>query len=157
MEQNDGVPMSSGKEKVKILFLCTGNTCRSQMAEGWATHLKPDEIEAYSAGVNPAGVSTKVIQVMAEAGVDISSYVSKHVYIYLGETFDFIITLCDYAKRHCPEFSSTTKRIHHPFKDPISATGSGAEIMDAFRKTRDEIRAFIETLPESVMTGTDVE
>ena len=147
--------MENGKEKVKILFLCTGNTCRSQMAEGWAKHLKSDIIEAYSAGVLPAGVSKKVIQVMAEGGVDISSYVSKHVYIYLGMDFDFIITLCDFAKAQCPKFGGKTKLVHRAFKDPISATGSEIEILDAFRKTRDEIRAFVETLPESVMAGAD--
>ncbi|MFC1636517.1 arsenate reductase ArsC [Planctomycetota bacterium] len=147
--------MDSNKEKAKILFLCTGNTCRSQMAEGWAKDLKSDVIDAYSAGVCPAGVSTKVIQVMAEAGVDISSYVSKHVYIYLGTDFDFIITLCDYAKSQCPTFGGKTKLVHRAFKDPISATGSEEQILDAFRKTRDEIRAFVETLPESVMTGAD--
>ena len=147
--------MDESKERIKILFLCTGNTCRSQMAEGWANHLKSDVIEAYSAGVSPAGVSTKVIQVMEEAGVDISSYVSKHVFIYLGADFDYVITLCDYAKKQCPPFGSKTRLVHKPFKDPISATGSSLEILDAFRKTRDEIRAFVETLPESVLTGVD--
>ena len=125
------------------------------MAEGWAKHLKSDVIEAYSAGVLPAGMSTKVIQVMDEVGVDISSYVSKHVYIYLGMDFDYVITLCDFAKAQCPKFGDKTKLVHKPFKDPIAATGSGMEILDAFRKTRDEIRAFVETLPESVMTGAD--
>lgn len=147
--------MGNGKEKVKILFLCTGNTCRSQMAEGWAKHLKPDVIEAYSAGVTPAGISNKVIQVMAEVGVDISSYVSKHVFTFLGMDFDFIITLCDYAKKQCPVFGHKTRLIHRAFKDPISASGSDEEILDAFRKTRDEIRAFVETLPESIMTGAN--
>ena len=153
---DNGVSMGDGKEKVKILFLCTGNTCRSQMAEGWANQLKSDDIEAYSAGVCPAGVSTKVIQVMSEEGVDISAYVSKHVYIYMGVEFDFVITMCDYAKKQCPKFGGKSKIVHRAFKDPISATGSGEEILDAFRKTRDEIRAFVEMLPESIMTGTEV-
>jgi arsenate reductase len=143
------------KEKIKVLFLCTGNACRSQMAEGWARHLKSDVIEAYSAGVWPSRVSTKAIQVMAEAGVDISSHVSKHVYIYLGTHFDVVITLCDHAKKGCPSFGSKTIHVHKAFKDPISATGTEQEILDAFRKTRDEIRAFVETLPECIMTGTN--
>ena len=109
-------------------------------------------MEAYSAGVWPSRVSTKAIQVMDEAGVDISSHVSKHVYIYLGMDFDFVITLCDHAEKECPSFGSKTTRIHKAFKDPISATGSEKEVLDAFRKTRDEIRAFVETLPESIMT-----
>lgn len=144
-----------GKEKIKVLFLCTGNACRSQIAEGWARHLKSDVIEAYSAGVWPVGVSTKAIQVMAEAGVDISSHVSEHVYNYLGMNFDFIITLCDYAKKECPSFGGKTIHVHKAFKDPISATGSEKEVLDAFRKARDEIRAFIETLPKSIMTGAN--
>jgi arsenate reductase len=145
--------MDRRKEKLKVLFLCTGNACRSQMAEGWARHLKSDVIEAYSAGVWPAGVSRKAIQVMAEAGVDISSHESKHVYTYLDEDFDVIITLCDHAKEQCPIFGGKTKLVHRAFNDPIRAKGSDEQSLDAFRKSRDEIRAFIETLPESVMTG----
>lgn len=147
--------MDKSKEKVKVLFLCTGNACRSQIAEGWARHLKLDVIEAYSAGVWPAGVSTKAIQVMAEEGVDISSHTSKHVFTYLDMDFDFVITLCDHAKEECPIFGGKTKFVHRAFKDPLSATGSEKQRLDAFRKIRDEIRAFVETLPESVMTGAD--
>ena len=145
-----------GKEKIKVLFLCTGNACRSQIAEGWARHLKSDVMEAYSAGVWPVGVSIKAIQVMAEAGVDISSHVSEHVYDYLDRDFDFVITLCDYAKEKCPAFGGQTTVVHKAFKDPMAATGSEAQILDAFRKARDEIRAFVETLPESVTTGANV-
>ncbi|OHB77051.1 MAG: arsenate reductase [Planctomycetes bacterium RBG_16_55_9] len=138
------------KEKVKVLFLCTGNACRSQIAEGWARHLKSDVMEAYSAGVWPAGISAKAVQVMAEAGVDISSHVSKHAYAYLGMDFDFVITLCDHAKAECPIYGDKTTLIHRAFKDPLAAAGGEEQVLDAFRKTRDQIRAFIETLPESL-------
>ncbi|MHC4720975.1 MAG: arsenate reductase ArsC, partial [Planctomycetota bacterium] len=99
------------KRKLKILFLCTGNACRSQMAEGWARHLKGDRIEAFSAGVTPIGVSTNAIKVMAEAGVDISSHTSKHVDDLLGIDFDYVISVCDYAKELCPIFSGDVKTI----------------------------------------------
>ena len=96
--------MDSHKENLKVLFLCTGNACRSQMAEGWARHLKSDIIEAYSAGTWPVGVSSRAIQVMAEAGVDISDHTSKYVYTFLDMDFDYVITLCDHAKEQCPAF-----------------------------------------------------
>ena len=147
--------MDNRKDKLKVLFLCTGNACRSQMAEGWARHLKPDVIEAYSAGVWPVGVSSRAIRVMAEAGVDISVHTSKHVYTFLGLDFDFVITLCDHAKKECPVFGGKAKSVHKPFKDPISASGDDDEVLNAFRKARDEIRAFVETLPESITTGTE--
>jgi arsenate reductase len=140
------------KEKLKVLFLCTGNSCRSQMAEGWARHLKSDVIEAYSAGVWPAGVSSRAAAVMAEAGVDISSHRSKHVDDLLGIDFDYVITLCGNAKEQCPIFGGKARSIHVPFEDPTLVVGSPEKIMTAFRETRDQIRAFIETLPESVTT-----
>jgi len=138
------------KDKLKVLFLCTGNACRSQMAEGWARHLKSDVMEAYSAGVWPVGVSSRAARVMAEAGVDISSQRSEHVDDYLGIDFDYVITLCDNARDQCPAFPGRSKVIHRPFKDPIAAIGTDEEVMRAFRRTRDEIRAFVESLPESV-------
>jgi len=142
--------MRQVEDKIKLLFLCTGNACRSQMAEGWARHLKSDVIEAFSAGVMPAGVSTRAITVMDEAGVDISSQTSKHVDDYMAIDFDYVITLCDYASEKCPVFSGKTHVIHKPFEDPTMAMGSPEEVMAAFRKTRDLIREFIETLPESL-------
>jgi len=138
------------KRRLKILFLCTGNACRSQMAEGWARHLKGDCIEAYSAGVNPIGVSTKAIKVMAEAGVDISSHTSKHVDDLLGIDFDYVITLCDYAREVCPVFPGGVKTFHRRFDDPYFAEGTADEILAEFRKTRDELKAFVQTLPESL-------
>ncbi len=142
-------------KKVKVLFLCTANACRSQMAEGWARHLKSDVIDAYSAGVWPFKVSTRAIQVMAEAGVDISAHTSKHAFEYLDMDFDFVVTLCDHAQKECPVFDRKVRFIHKPFNDPTSATGNGEQVLDAFRKIRDEIRAFVETLPESIMSGAD--
>jgi arsenate reductase len=142
--------MSEAKEKIKVLFLCTGNACRSQMAEGWARHLKSDLIEAYSAGVWPAGVSSRAIQVMAEADVDISSQTSDHVDDFLAIDIDYVITLCDYARQQCPVFSGKARMIHRAFEDPTFVMGSTEAITAAFRQTRDLIRAFVETLPESL-------
>lgn len=146
--------MCEVKEKIKVLFLCTGNACRSQMAEGWARHLKSDVIEACSGGVWPAGVSSRAIQVMAEAGVDISSQTSDHVDDFLTIDFDYVITLCDNARQKCPVFSGKVKLIHRAFEDPTFVMGSTDAIMAAFRQTRDQIRAFVETLPESLKDNT---
>ena len=144
--------MSETKEKIKVLFLCTGNSCRSQMAEGWARHLKGDVIDAYSAGIRPIGVNFRVIRVMFEAGVDISMQESQHVDELSGIDFDYVVTLCDNAREHCPVFPGKAKIIHRPFYDPYFVSGSEEEIMAVFRKTRDDIRAFIETLPEDLTT-----
>jgi arsenate reductase len=141
--------MPSG-EKLKVLFLCTGNSCRSQMAEGWATCLKGDIIDAYSAGVNPARLSSRAVEVMAEAGVDISSHISKHVEDLQGIEFDYVVTVCDNAKENCPVFADRTKLIHKSFEDPTFLIGTKVQVLAAFRKVRDEIRAFIKTLPESL-------
>jgi arsenate reductase len=138
------------KQKLKILFLCTGNACRSQMAEGWARHLKGDCIEAFSAGVRPIGVSTKAIKVMAEAGVDILGHTSKHADDLVGIDFDYVITVCDYAKELCPIFGGEAKTIHKRFDDPYFAEGTTDEVFAEFRRVRDEIKAFVQTLPESV-------
>jgi len=138
------------KEKLKILFLCTGNSCRSQIAEGWARKLKSDCIEAFSAGIFPATLSSRAVKVMAEAGVDISEQFPKHVDELVGIDFDYVITLCDNAKENCPLFGSKTKLIHKPFADPTFLMGDEEVIMDAFRKTRDEIRDFVLTLPDSL-------
>ncbi|MCX5633761.1 MAG: arsenate reductase ArsC [Phycisphaerae bacterium] len=138
------------KEKLNILFLCTGNACRSQMAEGWARKLKGDRIEAFSAGVILTALSTRAVKVMAEAGVDISGQFSKHVDELVGIDFDYVITLCDNAKENCPMFSGKAKLIHKPFADPSFLIGDEEVIMDSFRKTRDEIMDFILTLPDSL-------
>ena len=145
-----GAVMPKPKEKMKVLFLCTGNACRSQIAEGWARHLKGDIIEAYSAGIHPIGVSSRAIKIMADAGVDISMHTSKHLDELWNIDFDYVVTLCDNAAQNCPIFSGKTKMVHKPFKDPYFATGTEEQIMAEFRKARDLIKAFIETIPASL-------
>ena len=142
--------MCGAKDRIKVLFLCTGNSCRSQIAEGWARHLKGDVIEPYSAGIHPIGVNPRAIKVMAEAGVDISAQKSEHIDELPGIDFDYVITLCDNAREHCPVFSGKAKVIHKPFDDPYFASGSEEQILTTFRKVRDDIRTFVETMPESL-------
>ncbi|MBU1261034.1 MAG: arsenate reductase ArsC [Planctomycetes bacterium] len=142
--------MAEKKEKLNILFLCTGNSCRSQMAEGWAKKLKSDCIEAFSAGVYPVGVNSRAVKIMAEAGVDISAHRSKHADDLCGIDFDYVITLCDNAKELCPVYNGKTKLIHKPFSDPSILIGSEEVITDAFRKVRDQIRDFVLTLPDAL-------
>jgi arsenate reductase len=142
--------MGDSKDRIKVLFLCTGNSCRSQIAEGWARHLKSDVIEAYSAGIRPIGVSSRAIKAMAEAGIDISTQTSNHIDEFSGIDFDYVVTLCNNAAENCPVFSGKAKVIHKPFDDPYFASGSEEQIMAEFRKARDEIKAFIETMPESI-------
>ena len=142
--------MCGAKDRIKVLFLCTGNSCRSQIAEGWARHLKGDVIEPYSAGIHPIGVNPRAIKVMAEAGVDISAQKSEHIDELPGIDFDYVITLCDNAREHCPVFGGKAKVIHKPFDDPYFASGSEEQILTTFRKVRDDIRTFVETMPESL-------
>ena len=142
------------KDKLKILFLCTGNSCRSQMAEGWTRHLKSDVIEPYSAGIETHGLNPNAVKVMAEAGVDISSHRSKHLDEVKDIDFDFDITVCDNAREHCPVFPGKTKLIHAGFDDPPKLAVNAKtedEALDCYRRVRDEIRDFIETLPEILL------
>jgi arsenate reductase (thioredoxin) len=137
-------------EKIKILFLCTGNACRSQVAEGWTRHLRSNRIEACSGGIEPKGVDRRAIEAMAEVGVDISSQTSKHVEALGNVPFDFVVTLCDHAQEACPFFPAGTRVLHVGFEDPPKlALGakSEAEAMSHYKRVRDEIRRFIETLP----------
>ena len=145
--------MPESNEKIKVLFLCTGNSCRSQMAEGWAQHLKSDVIDAYSAGIRPIGVSSRAIKTMAEAGVDISTHTSKSIDDLGDVDFDYVVTLCDNAAQNCPIFPGKAKIIHKPFKDPYFATGSEEQVMAEFRKVREQIKAFIETIPASLKSS----
>lgn len=133
--------------KLKILFLCTGNSCRSQMAEGWARHLKGDIVEAYSAGIETHGLNPNAVKVMAEAGVDISKHRSKHVDELKGVKFDYVITVCDNASENCPFFPGNAKVIHVGFDDPpklAKSAKSEEEALICYRRVRDEIRDFIE-------------
>jgi arsenate reductase len=140
--------------KLKILFLCTGNSCRSQMAEGFARALKGDVIEPYSAGVEVHGMNPLAVKVMAESGVDISKQRSKHVRDLMDIPFDFAITLCDQANQSCPIFPGNAKRVHVGFDDPpILAKNSKSEdeALSFYRRVRDEIKEFVEKLPDNIM------
>jgi arsenate reductase (thioredoxin) len=134
------------KNKKKVLFLCTGNSCRSQMAEGWARYLLGNIIEPYSAGVEAHGMNKHAVKAMKEAGVDITSQYSKHINELKGIDFDLMITLCDSAKENCPFFPTNAKKIHHSFEDPWDATGTEEEIMSVYRRVRDQIKTYIENL-----------
>jgi arsenate reductase len=142
--------MSKDTKKLKVLFLCTANACRSQMAEGWARHLKSDVIEAYSAGVKPDKVSSRAIAVMKEAGVDISGHYSKHVNDLANIGFDYVVTVCGNAHESCPIFPGKTKVVHVGFEDPAAASGTSEEVSAVFRKVRDQIKDFILKLPETL-------
>jgi arsenate reductase len=133
---------------LKVLFLCTGNSCRSQMAEGWARHLKGDRIEAYSAGIETHGLNPDAVRVMAEAGADISGQRSKHVSELHDVEFDYVVTVCDHAHESCPVFPGKAKVIHVGFDDPPRLAANAKteeERLAPYRRVRDEIRAFIET------------
>jgi len=140
-------------EKLKVLFLCTGNSCRSQMAEGWAKALKSDAIEAYSAGIETHGLNPNAVKVMAEADVDISGHQSKNVADLMDVPFDYVVTVCGHANETCPMFPGKAKVVHVGFDDPpalAKETKSEQEALDCYRRVRDEIRAFVETLPQSL-------
>jgi arsenate reductase (thioredoxin) len=142
--------MPKNHAKVKILFLCTGNSCRSQMAEGWARHLKGDVIEPYSAGINARGLNRNAIKVMAEAGVDISGQRSKRIDTLKDITFDYVITVCDNAHESCPLFPGKTKVVHMGFDDPPRLSRDAKtdeEALVHYRRVRDEIRDFVAQLP----------
>jgi arsenate reductase len=125
--------------KNRVLFLCTGNSCRSQMAEGWLRHLAGDHFEVVSAGTHPVGINPYAVTVMGEAGVDISQHVSEPVDAYLDQPFDYVITVCDRAQETCPIFSGASKTLHWNFDDPAKATGTYEQRLIVFRKSRDEI------------------
>lgn len=126
----------------RILVLCTGNSCRSQIAEGYLKHYAKDKAEVYSAGIETHGVNPKAIAVMKEDEIDISHHTSNKVDEYRNINFDFVITVCDNAKEQCPVFPSTAKQFHHNFSDPAKATGTAEEIIQQFRNVRDEIKEF---------------
>ena len=130
----------------KVLFLCTGNSCRSQMAEGWARELLSGQIEPYSAGIETHGLNPDAVSAMAEAGVDISHQTSKTLDALSGVTFDLVITLCGHAHENCPVFPGETRVVHAGFDDPDKAP-------DDYRRVRDEIRSFIRTVPAYLRPG----
>ncbi len=136
----------------KALFLCTGNSARSQMAEGLVNHDFAGAIEAFSAGTEPQGLNKYAVQVMSELGIDISDNTSEHISKYEGQSFDYVITLCDGANENCPVFFGGVKRLHMGFPDPAKATGSDEDILVEFRRIRDKIRARMNGFFESELT-----
>lgn len=138
---------------INVLFLCTGNSCRSQTAEGWTRHLKGGIIEAFSAGIETHGLNPNAVKVMAEAGIDISHHQSKHLDDLRGVEFDHVVTVCGNAHESCPVFPDKTKVTHVGFDDPprlAKDAASEAEALEHYRRVRDEIRAFVEKLPDAL-------
>ena len=136
-------------EKPQVLFLCTGNSCRSQMAEGFLRHHAGDRVEAASAGTNPVGLNPSAVAVMREVGIDISSHASKHVDSLVEELFTDVVTVCDSAKESCPTFPSETNKLHWSLEDPAQAEGSEEERLAVFRRVRDQIAALVEDFMRS--------
>ena len=145
--------------KLKVLFLCTGNSCRSQIAEGWARHLHGETVEPYSAGTRPGRVDPRAIEVMREVGVDLAGHRSKHLDEVVDVGLDWVVTVCDHANESCPVFPGDVRRMHVGFDDPprlASAANSDDEALGHYRRVRDEIREFVETLSGRLeRAGTD--
>ncbi len=138
-------------KKSKILFLCTGNSCRSQMAEGWARHLKGDSLEVWSAGIDPERLNTQMVEVMAESGVDVSGHRPKHLEGLMNIGFDYVVTVCGFANEHCPAFPGKTRIVHIGFDDPSrfdAGEKTGQDPLFHYRRVRDEIKDLVEKLPE---------
>ncbi len=145
--------MQTAERKIKVLFLCTGNSCRSQMAEGWTRRLKGNVIEPYSAGIETHGLNPSAVKVMAEAGVDISGHRSKLLDDLRNIPFDYVVTVCDHANESCPVFPGKVKRVHVSFDDPPRLAKNARteeEALGHYRRIRDEIRAFVEKMPEAL-------
>jgi arsenate reductase len=143
-------------DKKKILFLCTGNSCRSQMAEGWTREIKGEEFEPYSAGIKASGVNPRAARAMSEAGVDISGQRSMTTDELPDVAFDYIVTLCGHAQENCPFFPGGGKRLHRGFDDPPALedpAASDEENMAAYRRVRDEIRNFVAGMPQTLGQG----
>lgn len=141
------------RDRPTILFLCTGNSCRSQMAEGWTKKIWGNRFQALSAGSSPHGMDPRAVAVMAEAGVDISGHRSKSVTEFFGSPIDLVVTVCDRAKGTCPVFPGDTKTIHSGFEDPPAMAREAKneeEALGFYRRVRDEIKAFVEGIPEIV-------
>jgi arsenate reductase (thioredoxin) len=129
--------------KKKILVLCTGNSCRSQMAHGYLNYFANNALDVYSAGIETHGVNPRAIAVMKEDGIDISRHPSNNIKEYAEFDFDFVLTVCDHAKEQCPYFPSKVQTFHHDFPDPAKASGSEEAIMNEFRRVRDMIRQYV--------------
>ncbi len=135
---------------IRVLFVCTHNSARSQMAEGWLRALGGDRFQVCSAGTQATRVNPFAIRAMAEVGIDLSSHTSDHIDTYMGQTFDYVITVCDHARETCPYFPATGKNLHWSFEDPSAATGSDEEILNRFRQIRDQIEAKIREFIQTV-------
>lgn len=130
-------------DKKRVLILCTGNSARSQMAEGLLRHDAGDRFTVESAGTKPSAVRKEAITVMKEVGIDITSHRSKHVDEFAGQDFDYVVSVCDNAKESCPVFFGTTTRLHHSFTDPAAVEGSEEKRLEEFRRVRDELRSYL--------------
>lgn len=133
--------------KKRVLILCTGNSARSQMAEGLLRRDAGDRFEVFSAGVNPSTVRPEAISVMGELGIDLIGHRSKNVDEFAGQNFDYVLTVCDNARELCPIFPGATKKVHHSFVDPAAFKGSEEVRLEVFRKVRDQIREYLRTFP----------
>ena len=138
--------------KPRVLFLCTGNSARSQMAEALLRHLGGNRFEAHSAGLDPKGMNPLTVEALAEIGLDTEGQSSKNLQIYLGQTFDHVITVCDHANEKCPAWPGKTQRHHWSFEDPAAATGTHEEQLKVFRKIRDQISARIKAWLQDVQS-----
>ena len=145
------------EQKLKLLFLCTGNSCRSQMAEGWTRHLKGELIEAYSAGIETHGLNPHMVKVMAEVGVDVTSQKSENIRDFADTQLDVVVTVCGHAHETCPVFPANCKVVHSGFPDPpkmakdLAEQGASEdEQLECYRKVRDEIKSYVESLPYSL-------
>ncbi|WP_193553980.1 arsenate reductase ArsC [Rufibacter latericius] len=139
-----------------ILVLCTGNSCRSQIAEGYLRHFTGGHANIFSAGIETHGVNPKAISTMAEDGIDLSGHTSNHIDEYRDVPFDYIITVCDHAQENCPYFPSKAQRFHQNFTDPAKATGTEEEVRAAFRKAREEIKEYCRTFAAAHITRETV-
>lgn len=146
------------KEKLKVLFLCTGNSCRSQMAEGWTRHLKGEDIEVYSAGIEAHGLNRRAVKVMKESGIDITGQKSQLIEEFKNIHLDVVVTVCGHAHETCPYFPENSKVVHFGFDDPPKMAqalaekgGTEQQQLNCYRQVRDEIKSFVETLPESIL------
>jgi arsenate reductase len=135
-------------DKKRVLILCTGNSARSQMAEGLLRHDAGDRFTVESAGTKPSSVRPEAIAVMKEVGIDITSHRSKHVDEFAGQDFDYVLTVCDNAKESCPIFFGEATRLHHSFNDPAAVEGSHERRLDVFRKVRDQLRTYLKGFPQ---------
>ena len=143
--------------KTKLLYLCTGNSCRSQMAEAWTRHLKGDLYEVFSAGIEAHGLNPSMVKVMGEVGIDVTGQTSDLVTKYLDAGLDIVVSVCSHADENCPVFPGKVRRVHRGFDDPpklareLAAKGASTEEqLEPYRRVRDQIRAWVETLPQSI-------